>query len=184
MIAQDAAEKLTLSSVLFIPAACPPHKQHVRQAAAVHRLKMIEMAVAGNPQFAVSDIEIRRSGLSFTMDTIAELNATYRDADLFLIIGSDTLMELHTWHRIEELLEMCNVATILRPGIDSIDTICSGLPLPERYRTQLLEHVMDGVRIDISSTEIRRRIAAGESIRYLVHPAVEAYIIENDLYQE
>ena len=123
IIAQDAAEHLGLSEVMFIPAAIPPHKQHVKQVAAEHRLNMLRLAVEPDARFSVSDIEINRGGLSYTVDTVQTLGAIHHNADLFLIIGSDTLVELHTWHRIEELLQMCSVATLLRPGTDSLDAI-------------------------------------------------------------
>lgn len=183
IIAQDAAEHLGLSEVVFIPASTPPHKQHAKQVAAEHRLNMLQLAVEADARFSVSDIEIKRGGLSYTVDTVQELGAIHRDADLFLIVGSDTLVELHTWHRIEELLQMCSVATLLRPGTDSLDAINQKIQVPERYRAELMNHVIAAHRIGISSTEIRRRVAEGERICYLVPPVVETYIYEHGLYQ-
>jgi nicotinate-nucleotide adenylyltransferase len=183
IIAQDAADHLGLSEVVFIPAAVPPHKQHVQQAAAEHRLNMLQLAVEPDVRFSVSDIEIQRGGLSFSVDTVKAMRAIHHDADLFLIVGSDTLVELHTWHRIEELLQMCSVAAILRPGIDSLEVISRRIQVSEPYRTELMDHVIEAHRIGISSTEIRRRIADGEGIGYLVPPAVETYIYEHGLYQ-
>ena len=183
IIAQDVAEHLGLSEVIFIPAATPPHKQHVKQVAAEHRLTMLKLAVDTDARFSVSDIEILRGGLSYSVDTIKALGAIHHDADLFLIVGSDTLVELHTWHRIEELLQMCSVATLLRPGIDSLDIISRKIQVSEPYRAELMDHVIEAHRIGISSTEIRRRIAEGDGICYLVPPAVETYIYEHGLYQ-
>lgn len=183
IIARDAAEHLGLSEVVFIPAATPPHKQHAKQVAAEHRLNMLKLAVDTDARFSVSDIEILRGGLSYSVDTIKALSAIHHDADLFLIVGSDTLVELHTWHRVDELLQMCSVATILRPGIDSLDVISQKIQLPERHRAKLMDHVIEAHRIGISSTEIRRRVAEGKGIRYLVPPAVETYIREHGLYQ-
>lgn len=184
VIAQDAAEHLGLSKVVFIPAAIPPHKQHVQQVDAGHRLNMLNLALEDNAMFCVSDAEIQRGGLSYTVDTIKALRDIHRDADLFLIVGSDTLVELHTWHRIDEVLQLCSVATVLRPGIDSIDIIEQRIQLPERCKMELMDHVIETHRIGISSTEIRQRIAAGRSICYLVPPEVEAYIYEHGLYRE
>ena len=167
----------------FIPAAIPPHKQHAQQVAAEHRLNMLKLAVETDARFSVSDIEVKRGGLSYSVDTIKALGAIRHDADLFLIVGSDTLVELHAWDRIDELLQMCSVATILRPGIDSIDVISQKLQVPEQHRAKLMDHIIAAHRIGISSTEIRQRVAEGESIRYLVPPAVEAYIYEHGLYQ-
>jgi len=182
IIAQDAAERLGLSKVVFIPAAAPPHKQHMLLTDAGHRLNMLKLALEANPRFFASDVEIQRGGLSYTVDTIKALSEIHRDADLFLIVGSDTLVELHTWHRINELLQLCNVATVLRPGIDSMKVIGPRIQLPEECRAQLMEYVIDAHRIEISSTEIRRRIAEGRSIRYRVPAKVEAYICEHGLY--
>lgn len=183
IIAQDAAEHLGLSEVVLVPAAFPPHKQHVRQADAEHRLNMLNLAVEADARFSVSDIEIQREGLSYSVDTVKALTAIHHDADLFLIIGSDTLVELHTWHRIDELLQMCEVATVLRPGIDSLDEIGQRMQVAERHRAKLMDCVISAHRIGISSTEIRRRIAEGRGIRYLVPPEVETYIYKQGLYQ-
>ena len=183
IIAQDAAERLGLSEVVFIPAAIPPHKQHVRQVNAEHRLNMLKLAVEANARFSVSDIEIQRGGLSYSVDTIKALGAIHRDADLFLIVGSDTLVELHTWHRIDDLLKMCTVATILRPGEDSPVAIAKKIQLPEGQKAKLLDHIIEAHRIGISSTEIRQRIAEGRGIGYLVPPEVETYIYKHGLYQ-
>jgi nicotinate-nucleotide adenylyltransferase len=165
------------------PAAIPPHKRHTQQVVAEHRMNMLRLAVETNARFSVSDIEIQRGGLSYSVDTVMALSAIHHDTDLFLIIGSDTLVELHTWHRIEELLNMCSVATILRPGTDSLNAISQKIQVPERHRAKLMEHVIAAHRIGISSTEIRRRVAEGEGICYLVPPAVETYIYEHGLYQ-
>jgi len=183
VIAQDAAEHLGLSKVVFIPAAIPPHKQHVRRADVEHRLNMLKLALESDTRFSVSDIEIRRGGLSYSVDTIKALGAIHNDADLFLIVGSDTLVELHTWHRVEELLKMCNVATILRPGIDSLDAIDQKIQMSGKHKAKLMGHIIAAHRVGISSTEIRLRVAEGRGIRYLVPPEVETYIYEHGLYQ-
>jgi nicotinate-nucleotide adenylyltransferase len=184
VLAQDAAEKLELSQVVFVPAARPPHKQHIQQAGPEHRLRMIELAVQSNQRFTVSDLELRRDGLSYTVDTVAELRRSHPLAAWYLLVGSDTLMELHTWHRINELLEMCEVAAVLRPGADDRAAIRKHLELTQAQVEQVTEHLIDTHRIGISSTEIRARVAAGRSISYLVPPEVEAYILENELYRD
>lgn len=183
IIAQDAAERLELSEVVFIPAAVPPHKTHVQQVDAVHRVNMLKLAVEDDLRFSVSDIEIQRGGVSFTFDTLRGLRETHGDADLFLIVGSDTLVDLHTWHRIEEVLEMCEVATFVRPGEDAVDAIAEKIRFPAERRKRLMGNVIEAHRIEISSTEVRMRIAEGLSIRYLVPPVVEMYICEHGLYR-
>lgn len=184
MIARDAAEHLDLSEIMFMPAACPPHKRNIRQVEATHRLNMLRLAVGMDERFYASDLEVRRGGVSYTVDTVAELRAAQPDTDWFLIIGSDTLVELHTWHRVDELLEMCTVATLLRPGIDSAELIRQRIELQEESREKLMAHVISAHQMNISSTEIRQRISAGEPIDKLVPEAVAAYILEHGLYRQ
>ncbi len=183
IIAQDAAERLELSKVVFIPASIPPHKQHLQRIDAKHRLNMLQLAVEADRRFSVSDVEIRRGGVSYTVDTLKVLHEVYPDAALLLIVGSDTLVDLHTWHKTKDILELCEVATFLRPGEDSLEAIAEKIDLPEEQRERLLRNVIDAHRIEVSSSEIRRRLAAGLSIRYLVPPEVEMYIYEHGLYQ-
>jgi nicotinate-nucleotide adenylyltransferase len=183
IIAQDAEERLELSEVIFIPASIPPHKKHLQQADATHRLSMLKHATETDLRFSVSDIELQRGGISYTIDTLKELKADHQDSELFLIVGSDTLVELHTWHQIDELLEMCEIASFLRPGEDALDLIEKKVNLSDEHRERVLSNVIEAHRIGISSTEIRMRIAEGLSIRYLVPPEVEMYIYEHGLYQ-
>jgi nicotinate-nucleotide adenylyltransferase len=183
IIAQDAVERLGLAEVIFIPAAIPPHKQHLRQADAKHRLNMLRLAVGADVRFSVSDIEVQRGGLSYTIDTVRELKALHPDAELILLVGSDTLVDLHNWYEPEELLSLCEVVTFLRPGEDSIDEIAEKVKLPTNQKERLLGNVRETHRVEISSTEIRMRIMEGLGIRYLVPPEVEIYIYEHGLYQ-
>ncbi len=184
IIAQDAIERLELSEVVFIPAAIPPHKQHLRRINSEHRLKMLRLAVESNPSFSVSEIEVKRGGVSYTVDTLKALREVYSDVALLLIVGSDTLVDLHTWHKTEEILELCEVSTFLRPGEDSLEAIAERIQLPEGQKERLLQNVINAHRIEISSSEIRKRLAEGLGIRYLVPPEVETYIYKHRLYQD
>lgn len=183
IVAQDALERLELTEVLFIPAAIPPHKKHVRQVAAEHRINMLKLVTEPDLRFTTSDIEIQRGGVSYTIDTVQTLQEQIPDAEWTLIVGSDTLVDLHTWYRIDELLDLCNVATFVRPGESRVDEIERKVGLPDRYKKRLLEHLVDAHQVDISSTEIRMRVAEGLGIRYLVPPEVEMYIYEHGLYR-
>ncbi len=183
IIAQDAAERLGLSAVVFIPAAIPPHKQELQRVDAGHRLAMLRLATESNPRFSVSDIELRRGGVSYTVDTLRAMRDIHSDAALFLIVGRDTLVDFHTWHRTDEILELCEVATLLRPGEDSLAVIAEKIQLPAEQRERLLRNVIDAHQIEVSSSEIRMRLAEGLGIRHLVPPEVENYIYENGLYQ-
>ena len=183
IIAQDAIDCLKLSEVVFIPAAIPPHKQHLQQVAPEHRLNMLKLAVDTDVRFSVSDIEIQRGGVSYTIDTVRCLREKYSDAELFLVAGSDTLVDLHNWYEIDDLLGMCEVASFLRPGDDVLEEIAGKIKLADGYVARLMSNLFDAHRIEISSTEVRLRLAEGRSVSYLVPSSVEKYIYEHGLYQ-
>jgi len=183
VIAQDALEHLGLSAVVFVPAARPPHKLHLQQVAAEHRLAMLRLAVELDDRFSVSDLEIRRGGVSYTVDTVRGLKRLQPDAEWVLIVGSDTLVDLHNWYKIDELLDLCEVATFLRPGESEVEGIVGKVQVAERHKKILLDNIVATHLIGISSTEVRRRVAEGLSIRYLVPPEVEKYIFEHGLYR-
>lgn len=184
IIAQDAIEHLDLAEVVFIPAAVPPHKQNREQVGGEQRFKMVEEALAKVPNCRVSDIEIKRGGVSYTIDTVQALLTEWPDAELVLIIGSDTVVDLHTWYRIDDLLELCEVATFLRPGEEQIQSIRKKINLSKRQTEQLMNNVFHAHLIEISSTEIRMRVRSGKSIRSMVPPEVEEYIYEKGLYRD
>jgi nicotinate-nucleotide adenylyltransferase len=184
IIAQDALEHLGLSEVIFVPAAVPPHKQFLQQADPQHRLAMARLAVEFDPRFSVSDVEIQRGGVSYTVDTVRALKQSVPEAEWVLIVGSDTLVDLHNWYKIDELLDLCEVASLLRPGEVGSEEIAKKVLVTERHRQQLLENMIETHLIEISSTEIRQRVADGRSIRYLVPPEVEEYILKHALYRD
>ena len=180
--AQDAVERFELDEVVFVPAAIPPHKQHLRHVEARHRLNMLKLAVEADLRFSVSDVEIRRGGVSYTYDTVKELCEAFPGVEWVLIVGSDTLVDLHTWYRIDELLGLCEVASFLRPGETSVEQISKKIRLPDVHRKRLIGNLVEAHLVEISSTEIRMRVAEGLGIRYLVAPEVEMYIREHGLY--
>lgn len=181
MMALDALELRGLDRVLFIPAAVPPHKtNHNGMVSAEHRLAMTRLAVEGEARFEVCDDEVRRGGISYTVDTVRRLKAARPDEQLFLIIGGDTLRELPTWREIGGILSLCEVITVARPGFDR-DQMQPALPPP--WPATLLAGVVEGHPMDISSTDVRERILRGRSVRYLVPQAVGAYIAGQKLYQ-
>jgi nicotinate-nucleotide adenylyltransferase len=141
---------------------------------------MIESAIADDIRFEVSDIEIKRGGVSYTIDTVKELKAINKTARYFFIIGEDTLEELHKWKDISTLLELCEFIVFARPGYQS----SSSRP-PSRLEAlqKLYDSVKHGRLIEVSSSEVRYRIAEGMSIRYLVPRLVEMYIYEHNLYR-
>lgn len=183
IIAQDAAEKLELSEVIFIPASIPPHKQHLQQSAVEHRLNMLNLAVETDLRFSVSEIELQRGGVSYTFDTLCDLKTVYTHSELLLIVGSDTLVDLHNWYNIDELLELCEVASFMRPGESDFRKIREKVKLSERHKDRVLQNAFESHLVGISSSEVRMRVAEGLGIKYLVPPEVEMYIFEHGLYR-
>ena len=178
IVAEDARAELELDKVLFIPAGQPWFKSYRQITDTQHRLAMVRLAVAGNKGFDVSDIEVRRSGPSYTVDTLAELREQYKGSEFVVILGVDALREIDRWHQPRRLFELASVVGMARPGA-TLDPSVLNAAIPgasDRMR------LVDSTLIDISGTEIRQRVAAGLSIRYRVPAAVERYIHEHGLY--
>jgi nicotinate-nucleotide adenylyltransferase len=182
VLAQDACERYELERVLFMPCAQAPHKTSLGLAEARHRLAMLELVAEHDDRFTVSSLEIQRGGVSYTIDTVQELQRRHPEARLFFLIGADSLRDLHTWKNIDQLLECCEFLSFRRPGV-SRQFAPEELGLPGEWAQHLLNHFIEGHEVGISSSEIRRRVAEGMSIRYLVPPAVEMYISEHHLYR-
>lgn len=177
LIAQDALEAFDLDKILFIPSANPPHKEAPDLAAARHRLAMVRLAIRGNPCFDCSDIEIKRGGLSFTIDTVRALQKKQPRAKLYLLIGSDSLNEFHRWKEAGQLARQCRVVAMLRPGQ-------KGFQFNRRRLPGLRPLTLRAHPFAVSSTEIRERVRAGRSIRYLTSEVVANYITRHNLYRD
>ena len=182
-MAQDAMDAFELAKTLFVPCATPPHKRPATLLPAKHRLAMLEAAIESDVNFEVSDIEIRRPGVSYSVVTMHKLKELYPRSELRFIIGSDTLTELHLWKDIYRLLELCRFAIVERPGAELASIKESDIKLEKPWPARLLKNVTRGHMIDISSSDIRYRLAEGMSIRHLVPRAVEIYISEHHLYR-
>lgn len=177
-IAEEACGALRLNRVLFVPAAYQPFKADRSHAAPQHRLAMVRLACASNPAFAACDIELNRPGPSYTVTTLAALRAQL-DGELFFILGADALRDLARWHAAARIPELAQVVAVARPSVQvDSDAVLRALPtLQGRLR------VLEGPHVDISSTELRRRVRAGRSIRYLTPDAVIDYIAKHELYR-
>jgi nicotinate-nucleotide adenylyltransferase len=174
--AENALEGLELDRVAFIPAGTPPHRAQP-SSSALDRYAMTALATAGHPLFAVSDVEIRRDGPSYTVDTVAGLRRDRPDAEVFVIVGSDTFPEMATWREHERLLELCTVAVVVRPGEPGgQESRVGGDSTPRVAR-------VSGPGLDISASAIRGRVGERKSIRYLVPDAVADYIEKRALYR-
>jgi nicotinate-nucleotide adenylyltransferase len=168
--ASDACDVLELDRLLWIPSAVHPLKA-VRTAAAV-RLEMVRAAVAGDPRFGADDLELRRTGPSYTVDTLRELRAREPGAELVFLTGADNLADLPRWREPDEIARLATLAVVSRAG----ETVPPDAPYPAV--------AVPVTRVDVSSTEVRRRVAAGQSIRYLVPEAVRAVIERERLYRD
>ena len=182
ILGQTAIEAFGLTKVLFIPCHTPSHKNASSLLDARHRLEMVKLAVEDNWCFEPCDIEIQRGGVSYAVDTVAELRQRYPDARLFFIIGADSLVELHLWRNIYCLLTLCDFVTFARPGLEPENLTAQRLCLDDPWPARLLENLTIGPLIDISSSDVRHRLAEGLSIRYLVPAPVAMYIAEHHVY--
>lgn len=184
IVSRAVAETMHLDKVILIPAAIPPHRLLKDLAPAAHRLAMLRLAVAGETLFGVSDIEIRRAGPSYTVDTVQDYRNLNPSDDLFWLVGADSLIELPNWYQVDRLVESCQVVTAARPGYDDIDIGKLMTRFAPEQVARLQAHILPTPRIDISASDIRCRLAAGLSIRYLVPEPVAEYIAKHGLYRE
>ncbi|MDD5505884.1 MAG: nicotinate-nucleotide adenylyltransferase [Candidatus Omnitrophica bacterium] len=169
ILAEEAREKLGLDKIVFIPTALPPHKDSLNIALADKRLKMLKLAIKGNKYFTVSDIEIKRKGRSYTIDTLKELKQKYSRDELYFIIGSDLLKYLNEWKDLNEIIKMVKFVAATRPGYPLEQ-------IPQYIKTLAIRAV------DVSGFEVRGCVQENKSFRYLVPEAVFNYINRNNLY--
>lgn len=177
VIASEAHARLGLERVLFVPAAAPPHKDLEQHAAADVRLEMTALAVADDSRFVESGLEIER-GVVYTRDTLAAVAERFPGRDLVFIMGSDSLLQLETWHDPDGILARCTLAVAPRSG-DDREVVAAAAARWGAGRVTFLEAPPVGV----SSSQIRARVAEGLPIRYLVPDAVEEFIVERALYR-
>jgi nicotinate-nucleotide adenylyltransferase len=180
LLAETAHETLRLTQVLFVPAGDPPHKQHVPKTPAQHRQAMVELAIAGNPGFALSLIDLERPGPHYSTDTISLLRAQYHLAadDCFLIIGGDSLGDLPTWHDAAKLITQCRLAVSRRPGyqpdLKALEATLPGVSAQLNW--------VDMPALGLVASDIRARAQNEQSIRYQVTDKVRQYIEQHQLY--
>ncbi|MEX1275126.1 MAG: nicotinate-nucleotide adenylyltransferase [Bacteroidota bacterium] len=173
VIAATAAEQLRLDKVIFVPAYIPPHKKHRSTSTARHRLAMTRLALRGDERFACSDLEVRRKGVSYTVDTLRSMKQRYSDAELFLIIGGDSLAMFPSWREPENIVRLARLAVYVRPDF------------PSKIKWKGFKHIdhVVGPLLEISSSTIRGMVARGKSARYFVPDSVDRYIRSHKLYR-
>lgn len=170
ILGEQVSGQLGLDKVIFVPTYISPHKSKYHVIPVKHRFHMVELAVKENPNFTVSDIEIKRKGKSYTVDTLKEIKHKFQDAQLFFICGSDLVSELPTWKNLEEILTIAKFVLAKRPGF--------GKRLAGKFFSRI--HV---AQVDISSSSIRDLVKNGKSIRYLTPDSVVEYIEKHGLYK-
>ena len=194
-IAEEVRDRLTLDQVLFIPAATPPHKPLAGELSFETRYEMVTLAIAGNPSFTATDMEGRRQGKSYSIDTLRALRAERPGDELYFIIGSDSYLDFGSWYKYEAIFDLCNIVVVERPGA-AIADLLQALPatIAGSFRRQhdpgrLLHdsghqvQYLPGIPLEISSSAIRDLAASGRSFTYLVPSAVEQYIKEKRIYE-
>jgi len=184
--ARAVAEQRGFERITLVPAASPPHKRGAL-AAPEHRMAMLRLAVGDDPTFEICELELYRTGPSYTYRTLIELRDRHGpDAELYWIIGADMLASLHTWHRAKEVMDLARILVAARPPWPGkADELLAGLagPLGPQNVEQLRRSIVETPLIDISSTELRRRIAAGRPVRYFIPEHVITYIDKHGLYR-
>ncbi len=196
--AVEVREMLDLQKIYFIPSYLPPHKTNERIASPADRLKMLELGINSNNLFEISDIELIRAGRSYTVDTLRYFTKVFPEFDYYFILGTELISEIDSWKDYKELFELSNFAVMSRPGYSH--DIQSLLPLELRddfryykgyQNVALYTHknskILSLLKIDgleISSTQIRELLSENKSIKYLVPPKVESYILSRKVYQK
>ena len=183
LLAEMCREQCRLDEVWFIPAALPPHKQHRDMTPAKLRVEMLQLAIGGTPGLLASTIEIERGGVSYTVDTLAEIQRQHAAAQLFLLMGADSLHDLPTWREPDRICELAIPVVVRRAGSPYPDlTVLRPLMTAERWEEANRNQVTMPI-IDLSSSEMRRRVADGQSIRFRTPRAVEKFIETQGLYR-
>ena len=182
-IASAAAETLSLDVVRWIPAAVSPLKPHGPVASNDDRLSMVRLAIGGDPRFAVDDRELRREGVSYTADTVREIASDEPDAELFLIVGGDSVATFDRWREPESILETATLAAVRRGGEGQVPYPVLAPFCDAEGMKKIVASEIAMPAIELSSGELRQRISDGRSVRYRVPAAVEAFIAAEKIYR-
>lgn len=195
-IAEEVRDRFDLARIMFVPAASPPHKQLAGELSFTVRYRMVQLAIADNPSFTISDMEGRRGGKSYSIDTLKALHRDFPQDEFFFIVGSDSFLDIGSWREYASIFKLCNIVVVERPGavVAALDTV---LPVAIAHEFCYYEaekrlahssgysvYSIAGTLLDISSSDIRELARLGRSIRYLVPQPVEHYIKEQRIYND
>jgi nicotinate-nucleotide adenylyltransferase len=184
LLAECCREQCRLDAVWFVPAAVPPHKQDQTLSPAADRIEMLKLAIGGHDVFDVYTGEIDRGGVSYTVDTLAQLHEESPDTELFFLMGADSLADLPTWREPQKICDLAIPIVVRRAGSPEPDDSALAKFMPPERLAIAREHRVEMPVIDLSATEIRRRVATGKGIRYRTPRAVEKYIEAQGLYRK
>jgi len=182
-IATAVADQLNLDEVIFLPSAQPPHKTDIQLTPIMHRAEMVRLAIADFPIFSFSDYDLERPGPTFTIDTVKHFRKTCKPGtELFWIIGEDSLLELPTWHRIAEFVDLCQIVTAARKTTQQLDWNRFHPVLNDQQIESLRRGMLETPIVDISATDIRSRLAQGRQVQSEIPKIVRQYIQQHGLY--
>lgn len=179
--AEEVRTQFQLYKVIFVPSGRPPHKLNSQISSIEHRFAMTSLAISSNPFFEISNLEMRRTGYSYAIDTVMEFQKLFgTTSEIFFITGVDAILEILTWKKVEHLLFLCQFIAATRPGFNlkELEGVLANLPVVCRRRI----YILDIPEVAISSTDIRQRVKEGHSIKYLLPESVEKYIYHHRLY--
>lgn len=184
LLAEYCREACRLDQVWFVPAAVPPHKQAQGVSTAAERIEMLELAIGGHEAFSVCRREIDRGGVSYTVETLAELRAEDSACELFFLLGADSLADLPLWRDPAGICDLATLVVVARPGSSKPDFSCLAEFCSAERLAEFRRHVVPMPLVELASSEIRRRVSKGLSIRYQTPRAVEKYIETAALYRQ
>lgn len=184
LLAETCRESARLDRIWFVPAAQSPHKRHQRTTEPRHRREMLELAIGGHPAFEICTWEIDRGGVSFTVDTLTQLRAELPNAEVFFLMGADSLRDFPTWREPQRICNLATPLVVARPEAPRPDLSPIAPWLSEAALQQVAELTVAMPLIQLSSSDIRDRIGLGKSIRYRTPRAVEMYIESHGLYRQ
>ncbi len=182
ILAENCRQQANLDQVLFIPCAMSPHKLDGAHGTDRQRMEMLDLAIGGHRDFVSSDLEIKRSGVSYTVDTLQALHASQSGNEWFFLMGADSLESFSSWREPEEILKLAKPIIVGRPGSDPVDVSVLERLSSADYVESVRELSVESPLIDISSSAIRSRVASNQSIRFLVPRSVEQYIVTQKMY--
>jgi nicotinate-nucleotide adenylyltransferase len=183
LLAECCREQARLDEVWFVPAAVPPHKQQKEPAPDAARVEMLELAIGGHEAFRVSRIEIERGGVSYTVDTLREVKRVRPGDELFFLMGGDSIRDLPTWKEPEAICQLALPLVVRRPNSPEPDFAALAKVVSSERIEAIRRQQVDMPQVDLSSREIRQRVAERKSIRYRTPRAVEKYIETHGLYR-